>query len=166
MSEIVSLTTELFEPLRLALDVVARERRYLALTEAPPPDQAYGFYRRVLAENLVMFLAVLDGQVIGWCDALPTFGQARAHVAILGIAVVPEHRGRGIGRKLLQRTMAGAWDAGFSRIELTVRADNPSARALYESCGFQTEGVLQSAFCVDNEYCDAFSMAALHNRGT
>jgi putative acetyltransferase len=162
MSEIVGLTEALFEPLRRALDVVARERRYLALTEAPPAEQAHEFYRRVIAQNLVMFLAVTNGEVVGWCDALPTYGQSRAHVAVLGIGVVPEHRGRGIGRKLLQDTMARAWGAGFSRIELTVRVDNLPARALYKGCGFQTEGLQIHAFRIDGAYFDAFSMAALH----
>ena len=157
------LTESLFEPLRRALDVVARERRYLALTEAPPAEQAYEFYRRVISQNLVMSLAVEGGEVVGWCDALPTYGQSRAHVAILGMGIVPGHRARGIGRRLLEQTMTQAWGAGFSRIELTVRADNAPARALYERCGFQAEGVLQRSFRIDGEYYDALAMAALRN---
>ena len=88
MPEIVALSEGLFESLRQALDMVARERRYLALTEAPPAEQAYEFYRRVVAQKLVMSLATEGGAVVGWCDALPTYGQSRSHVAILGIGIV------------------------------------------------------------------------------
>ena len=69
MPEIVALSEGLFESLRQALDMVARERRYLALTEAPPAEQAYDFYRRVVAQKLVMSLATEGGAVVGWCDA-------------------------------------------------------------------------------------------------
>jgi len=166
MPEIVALSEGLFESLRQALDMVARERRYLALTEAPPAEQAYDFYRRVVAQKLVMSLATEGGAVVGWCDALPTYGQSRSHVAILGIGIVPAYRARGIGRKLLDKTLTNAWAAGFSRVELTVRVDNLSARALCNNCGFRAEGVLRQAFRVDGEYFDAVAMAALRQDGT
>lgn len=38
-----------FESLHQALDVVARERKYLALMQAPPWEQSQAFYRSVLA---------------------------------------------------------------------------------------------------------------------
>jgi hypothetical protein len=29
------------------------------------------------------------GEVVGWCDILPTLGEARRHVGVLGIGVIP-----------------------------------------------------------------------------
>jgi putative acetyltransferase len=161
--EIVMLSEGLFEPLHGVLDMVAREKRFLAFTEAPPLEEARDFYRGIVAGDHVMSVALMEGQVIGWCDALPTRGQARAHLATLGMGLLPAYRHRGLGFKLLQHTMCRAWLAGFSKIELTVRTDNTNAKALYERAGFQTEGLLRRAFRVDGEYYDAYSMAALHD---
>jgi putative acetyltransferase len=160
-AEIVPLAESHFEGLRCALDIVAREKRYLAYIQAPPPKQAYAFYRNILTNDLCHYVAFLDGLVVGWCDILPAQGETRAHIGILGIGLVPSARGRGIGQTLMQTTLAKAWAKGLSRIELTVRTDNLNAKALYDRMGFKTEGLNQRAFLVDGKFYDTYSMALL-----
>jgi putative acetyltransferase len=150
-----------FEPLRLALDSVAREKRYLAFQQAPPREQAFAFYRQIVAGGMCCRVALLGNQVVGCCDVLPVLGESRAHVGVLGIWVVAAARGQGIGRLLLRRAIADAWAHGFLRIELTVRADNVQAKALYEREGFMAEGVLRNSFRVDGEFFDSCAMALL-----
>ncbi|MEZ5703342.1 MAG: GNAT family N-acetyltransferase [Burkholderiaceae bacterium] len=157
--EVVPVAEAHFEGLYRALDSVARERRFLAFLQAPPKDEAFAFFRQIVARRLCQVVAVEDGAVLGWCDVLPTHGEARAHVGVLGIGVVGEARGRGIGRRLMELAVDGAWARGMSRIELTVRADNPRAQALYERLGFVVEGVQRGAFCVDGASFDAHAMA-------
>ena len=50
--------------------------------------------------------------------------------------VVPEQRGKGIGRALLEATMEAARKAGAAHIDLCTGETDTAARALYESCGF------------------------------
>ena len=50
--------------------------------------------------------------------------------------VVPRRRGEGLGRALLEATMAAARAAGAERIELGTSTADVAARGLYESCGF------------------------------
>jgi ribosomal protein S18 acetylase RimI-like enzyme len=50
--------------------------------------------------------------------------------------VVPSSRGRGLGRALLEASMAVARERGADRIELGTSEDDIVARALYESLGF------------------------------
>lgn len=57
------------------------------------------------------------------------------------ISVAPGHRGRGLGRLLLERLVGAAAGAGARRMHLEVRADNGPALALYESTGWQRCGV-------------------------
>jgi len=61
-------------------------------------------------------------------------GGPEAHLQEL--YVVPALRGRGIGRALLEATIATAGAAGASGIDLNTGETDTAARALYESMGF------------------------------
>lgn len=50
--------------------------------------------------------------------------------------VVPQRRRQGIGRALLEATMAAAREAGAVGIDLNTGTSDREARALYESAGF------------------------------
>ncbi len=150
-----------FTGLREALDVVAREKRYLLFIQAPPLDQCIAFYRSIQLHGHCQVIAEIDDVVVGWCHVLPVRGEVRVHVGELGIGLIPSARHRGIGQMLIQAAIDTAWEKGLSRIELSVRIDNTNAKALYERMGFHTEGVHRQAFQVDGEYFDALSMALL-----
>jgi GNAT superfamily N-acetyltransferase len=84
-----------------------------------------------------------DGTPLGatWCRTLPGddpgFGFVALDVPEVTIGVVAEARGRGIGRRLLERLIADARERGVARLSLSVELDNP-AMALYEHLGFAT----------------------------
>lgn len=63
-----------------------------------------------------------------------------AHVGVLALGVHPERQRRGVGRALMHALIERAREAGLTRLELYVRADNERAIALYRSCGFEHEG--------------------------
>ena len=67
----------------------------------------------------------------------PGYGFVADDIPELGLAVVRERRGRGIGRALLRALQHAARD--YAGLSLSVHADNP-ARRLYESCGFVEVG--------------------------
>jgi putative acetyltransferase len=154
-----------FEGLWRALDVVAREKRYLAFTEAPAWESSRAFYEHIVANDLCQVVAVLDDEVVGWCDILPGVGQTRAHVGTLGIGLVPAARHQGIGARLMRAAIDGAWARGLTRIELSVRADNANAQALYKRLGFEPEGVRRHSVRVDGQYHDSLAMALLRDEG-
>ena len=158
---IVPLAEVHFEGLREAFDSIAREKRYLSFLQAPPLEQGLAFYRNIVDNDLCHFVALLDDVVVGWCDVLPTHGEARAHVGTLGIGIIAGARHRGIGSKLIRAALEKARKQGYSRIELTVRADNTSAKILYERFGFTPEGVNRDAFSFDGRFYDTYSMALL-----
>lgn len=54
--------------------------------------------------------------------------------------VLPEHRGKGIGKKLLEAVAEKAWVMGLSAVGLLVDFDNPKAEKLYLSQGFSCQG--------------------------
>lgn len=64
------------------------------------------------------------------------YGWEAPDVPVLGIALEPGHRDRGLGRRLMVELMQVARDLGHSRISLGVETDNRRAKHLYESLGF------------------------------
>ncbi len=53
------------------------------------------------------------------------------------IDVVPEHAGRGLGRRLIQAVLAQVREAGWSRLALTTFRDVPFNAPFYARVGFQ-----------------------------
>lgn len=62
---------------------------------------------------------------------------ASGHWAIIGIAVYPEHRGRGHARLLLNHAENLARETGASGLSLVVEDTNNAALTLYGSAGFR-----------------------------
>jgi monofunctional chorismate mutase len=144
---------------RACLDTVARERRYLAQTEALPLERIEGFVRDSVAADAVQFVALDGDSVVGWADVFPSWAAAVAHCGQLGMGVLPAWRGRGVGRRLLQACIDKAWAKGLTRIELEARADNHAAIALYRQLGFQHEALKHRAMRFDGVYFDAVQMS-------
>lgn len=65
----------------------------------------------------------------------PGYGFIGSSTPEASMAVVDEHRGRGIGRALLISLIDAATSEGFTALSLSVEQDN-RAVALYESVGF------------------------------
>ncbi|MDB5338897.1 MAG: N-acetyltransferase [Planctomycetaceae bacterium] len=150
-----------FLGLHQALDVVARELQFLALTAAPPWEDSLAYYRNIIAIDFPHFVALDDEKVVGWCDVAPVFGQSRAHVGVIGIALLPEARHKGLGTPLMQAAITKGWARGLTRLELTVRADNLNAIKLYEKLGFEHEGVRRRGSFVQGQYYDVCCMGLL-----
>ncbi len=86
----------------------------------------------------IIFLAYVDDRVAGIATCFRGFSTftARPLINIHDLAVLPEHRGRGIGRALLQAVEQKARSGGCSRVTLEVQENNARARRIYEAFGF------------------------------
>jgi RimJ/RimL family protein N-acetyltransferase len=148
------------------LDAVARERRYLALFEAPPLGRSRSWWEGLIEKGQPFLVAVDGERVIGWCDISPAQWPALRHGGTLGMGLLPEHRGRGIGRRLLVAALEAARRCGLERVGLDVFAGNTRARRLYENCGFLVEGVHQRYAKLDEGYEDSVIMALMLDSGS
>ena len=143
------------------LDAVAKEKRYLAQTQALPLDRIEGFVRNSVANDAVQFVALDADTVVGWADIFPAWADAVKHCGSLGMGVLAAYRGQGIGERLLRACLVKAPTQGITRIELEARADNTRAIALYERVGFRHEAVKRNAMRFDGVYYDAAQMSIL-----
>lgn len=166
MSPIVlPMAAEHIASFRNALDQVAREKRFLAMLEAPPLEQVASFVGDNIRRDIAQFVALAGDQVVGWADIVPAWAQGVAHRGSLGMGVLPTFRGKGLGRRLLQACIAKSWANGLRRIELEVRADNGQAIRLYEGLGFRREGRKRRGLCIEGEAHDTLVMALLRDEG-
>jgi len=102
------------EGFHACLDAVAREQKYLAQIEAPPLERLRGFVRDGVSANAAQFVAMDEGRVVGWCDIFPAWAHAVQHCGTLGMGVLADYRGRGIGQRLLSATLAKAQANGIT----------------------------------------------------
>lgn len=74
------------------------------------------------------------GRIVGTVGLCP-LDQNRCELRKMYL--VPEARGRGLGKRLLEHALARARALGFSRVELETATVLVAARRLYESYGFR-----------------------------
>ena len=150
------------ESFRACLDAVAREKKYLAQIEALPLERIQSFVRESVENDAAQFVALDGPRVIGWCDIFPAWAHAIQHCGNLGMGVLAEYRGQGIGKQLLIAFIAKARAKGITRVELEVRADNERAIKLYERVGFVKEARKRNAMRFDGVYYDAVQMSIVY----
>ncbi|WP_045860579.1 GNAT family N-acetyltransferase [Teredinibacter purpureus] len=81
------------------------------------------------------FLCRMSGQVVGFATVYFSFTSTIIRkVAVLNdLFVVPEHRGKGVGRALIEHCRAYAKENGAVRMQWLTAPDNISAQILYDS---------------------------------
>jgi ribosomal protein S18 acetylase RimI-like enzyme len=106
------------------VDLEARAAKFRELIDSTGPDTLL-----VLEE---------DGEIAGHAGVHE--GQTPG-VMSFGMGVIPSARGRGGGRALLEAAVEHARACGAHKLELEVWPENERAIALYESAGFEVEGL-------------------------
>jgi RimJ/RimL family protein N-acetyltransferase len=129
----------LTSPQDLRSDTIANQRAFLA-----------GNFDR---DDAITLAPTSDGQIAGLCGVTrsPTHRHRNRHVASLGIALLPEWRGAGLGRALTEVLIAWARaHPQLERLTLEVVSRNTAGIRLYESLGFAYEGRMKRAVRYDD----------------
>ncbi|GAB3157456.1 GNAT family N-acetyltransferase [Amycolatopsis stemonae] len=137
------------------------ERTWTSVSSpAPPPRPGTPFFDEGTRPEDVL-VAEHDGVVAGYVWLEEGFGiPAHRHVRVVGgLAVAPDRRGLGLGRRLVDAAVTEARRRGARKLTLRVLGHNTAARRVYERCGFVVEGVLRGEFHVDGEDVDDVLMA-------
>ena len=110
-----------------------------------PTDEAgvHTFLRERLTNRDSLILFALDDAAValGFTQLYPSFSSVRMRpLWILNdLFVVPEARGRGVGRRLMEAARERAQAAGMVALALATEKNNTTAKALYESLGYELD---------------------------
>ncbi len=96
--------------------------------------------------------------------AAAVFAPAVDDIALLNIFVAPALQRQGLARWLINRLAGEYFSAGFQRCILEVRESNCGARSLYESIGFDTDGLRKNYYQAAQGREDAVLMSLDLNR--
>lgn len=102
----------------------------------PVPWSRESFWREASNENTLYLLTLNDDEVIGYAGTWISFEEAQ----ITNVAIVPEYRGNGSGRAMMEELIRRVKEKGVTAMTLEVRPSNAVALSLYESLGFKDCG--------------------------
>lgn len=157
--QIVAIQEEHIDRFWQCLDAVARERRWLGAFEGYPIESTLVFVKSMIEQDNPQFVALDGDTVVGWIDINPATLPVSTHVGSLGMGLLADYRGQGIGKKLMLTALEKAKAKGIKRVELEVYRHNTAGIALYESVGFQHEGARSKAAKLDEGYVDLLMMS-------
>jgi GNAT superfamily N-acetyltransferase len=112
-------------------------RRFYRQTSDPVGARAFLADRLKRGES-VIFLAVVDGAIVGFTQLYPLFSSVSLKRLWLlnDLFVAPDSRTSGAGRALLERAERWARETGAKGLTLSTEVTNRAAQRLYEACGW------------------------------
>lgn len=112
-----------------------------------------GSLRRHAERNGSELALMLDGRMIGAAGFAGIDWVARS--TNIGYWLGEEHQGRGLMTRAVRALVDHAFgELGLHRVEIKAAEGNRRSRAIPERLGFEQEGILREAECVDDRYMD------------
>jgi len=100
----------------------------------PTTDDLYGLFR----ENGSKYWIAEDTDIIiGGCGVYPTVGLPEGCAELVKLYLLSTHRGKGIGRELIEKTFDSAKKLGYRQLYLESLPELSKAIHIYEKAGFK-----------------------------
>lgn len=116
-------------------------QRFLATRNRTPADYAIFLDSQLDDPNVAVFVADYNGDVIGYAYTAVEgydYMSLRGPAGVLhDIVVEPDYRARGVGRLLLDASLAFLKSRGAPRVVLSTAEQNEVAQRLFASVGFR-----------------------------
>jgi putative acetyltransferase len=100
----------------------------------PTTDALYELFRR---ERSVYYVAETDGKLVGGAGIFPTEGLPAGTCELVKMYLLPEARGTGLGKRLIEMSLSYAKEAGFENVYLESMPELQRALKVYEKFGFE-----------------------------
>ena len=99
----------------------------------PTTDTLYELFQK---EKAKYFVAVVDGKIVGGGGIYPTDGLDTDTCELVKMYLLPEARGLGLGKTLIEKCIATAKESGFKKIYLETMPELKQALNVYAKFGF------------------------------
>lgn len=111
--------------------------------------------------NSLLLVATHEDEILATFNATGFQNRKMQHIAVLGISILEECRGQGLGTILFENLINWAKDNPFlEMLVLETFSDNADALKLYEKFGFEIDGVRKNYFKGGtNKYSDNVLMS-------
>lgn len=134
------------------------EARTFTVFDTPFTVDEERAYIESLSERAIFHVAVRvdDDTIVGHQSMEPFGSYTRAfdHVGVMGTFVALECRRQGVAARLFEATFEAARRKRYEKIFTYIRADNATARTVYEKQGFRAVGTAERHAKVGGAYID------------
>ena len=122
----------------------------------PTTDDLYSLFEREGAEYWIL---EVDGAIAGGSGVYPTAGLPEGCCELVKLYILPQVRGMGYGKLLIEKCFESAKRLGYRQVYLETMPELKNAVGLYEHCGF---GYLQGPLGDSGHYgCDLWMLKTL-----
>ena len=109
--------------------------------------------------NLISVLAEIDGKIIANGEVTRGRYDETRHHGQVGLTMVGEYRGKGIGREVIATLVRESRRVGLRSLEVEFLASNKNAQRAYEREGFRQAGVIPGKIYRNGKHFDGLIMA-------
>lgn len=96
-------------------------------------DALYELFRE---QGSGYFVALIDGRIVGGGGIFPTEGLPEGTCELVKMYLSPEARGTGLGKKLIETSLAFAQETGYKNVYLETMPELKQALKVYARFGF------------------------------
>jgi len=97
-------------------------------------DTLYELFQK---EGAAYFVAELNGKIVGGGGIYPTDGLPAATCELVKMYLLPQARGTGLGKTLIEKSIAFAKEAGYKQVYLETMPELKQALSIYAKFGFE-----------------------------
>ncbi len=100
----------------------------------PTTDELYQLFSK---PGSCYWILEMDGKMMGGSGIYPTEGLPDGCCEVVKLYLMPEARGKGYGKQLIQQCFESARQLGYRQVYLETMPELKMAVGLYEQCGFE-----------------------------
>jgi len=121
--------------------IIEAERPYDETIRTGTEVHYYDLKALIASPDAEVLVAEIDSKIIGsgyaQIKAAESYVQHGTHSYLGFMYVIPEHRGKGVNKKIVEALEVWSLARGVSEMRLEVYADNPAAIRAYEKSGYR-----------------------------
>ena len=100
----------------------------------PTTDKLYELFQK---KGAIYFVAEMNDEIVGGSGIYPTDGLPPDTCELVKMYLLPQARGKGLGRTLIEKSLAYAKEAGYQNIYLESMPELSKALEVYAQFGFE-----------------------------